>query len=288
MAQGPAKQKTVELSVARMQLGTARMRLIGTTPMFQNRMANKAMQTLLVGGRKKSTAERLTIKHDPLSEFRNSAEILNDGPTALGLRVTAVKAAMCTAAIETEGVNRSSTQRLLFMPGDHCALYGVPQLRMDIVRSADPKHTPDVRTRAFIPHWCAEVEINFVLPQMSGMTVANLLWNAGILVGVGDFRQEKGKGAFGSFRVISDDVQDDEWDELVETQGRRAQMEALASPDYANQETADLMAFYDQEVLNRSASPSFSSAKQKAEKAAIPPAKKPNGRRPSATNGRHV
>ena len=39
-------------------------------------------------------------------------------------------------------------------------------------------------------------------------SVVSLLCNAGILVGVGDFRQEKGKGAFGSFRVLGEGEKD--------------------------------------------------------------------------------
>ena len=56
-----------------------------------------------------------------------------DGPTVLGLRVTAVKAAMCQAAIETAGLTKTGAQRLLFMPGDVVPLYGIPQLRCDVV-----------------------------------------------------------------------------------------------------------------------------------------------------------
>lgn len=263
MARGPAKETTSELEIVPLQLVTTTLRIIGRTPMFHNRMANKAMQTLLVGGKRKSAADRLVIKHEPLSEYRNSAHIVDDGPTALGLPITAVKAAMSTAAIDTAGLFKSTTQRLLFMPGDYYALYGIPQLRMDVVRSADQNRTPDIRSRAFLPRWCAEVEIAFVSPQLSLRSVTTLLCNAGMLVGVGDFRQEKGKGAYGAFRVLGDQ-QDDEWDELVETQGREPQMEALADPEYANRETADLMAFYEQEVRSRAA---IAPLLRKAEKA---------------------
>ena len=74
-----------------------------------------------------------------------------------------------------------------------------------------------------------------------------------MLIGVGDFRQEKGKGAFGSFRVIGDGEQDDEWDDLVENHGRSAQEKALADPEFADQDTADLMEFWQTEVNRRAA-----------------------------------
>ncbi len=248
-----AKEVSAEISIVPLKRSTLKLRIIGTTPLFQNRMANKVKQGLLVGGGKKTKAERVNIKHEPLREFRDSAEIVPVGPTALGLRVVAVKAAMCTAALETPGLTKTSTQRLLFMPGDFFPLYGTPQLRMDVTRSADINRTPDVRTRAFLPKWGAEVKIQFIVPQFSVAGVVALLCNAGVLIGVGDFRQEKGKGAFGSFRVIGEGEKDAEWDDLIKNHGRKAQAAALDRPQYADRDTEDLMAFYETEVKRRAA-----------------------------------
>ena len=239
-----AKKAETEIQVPVLTQGAAKLRIVGTTPMFQNRIANKATHSLLVGSKKKTLAEKALIKHNPPEEYRNSAEKMLDGPTALGLRVVAVKAAMCTAALETAGITKTSSQRLLFMPGDLTPLYGIPQLRMDIVRSADINKTPDVRTRCFIPKWGAEIEIKYITPQLSIASVVALLCNAGVLVGVGDFRQEKGKGSFGSFRVLGEGQEDTEWDDLVTNHGRMAQLAALENPEFANADTAELMEFY--------------------------------------------
>ena len=247
------KKAETEIHVPVLTQGAAKLRIIGTTPMFQNRMANKATHSLLVGSKKKTLAEKALIKHNPPEEYRNSAEKMMDGPTALGLRVVAVKAAMCTAALETAGITKTSSQRLLFMPGDLTPLYGIPQLRMDIVRSADINKTPDVRTRCFIPKWGAEIEIKYITPQLSIASVVALLCNAGVLVGVGDFRQEKGKGSFGSFRVLGEGQEDDEWDDLVTNHGRIAQLAALENPEFANSDTVELMEFYEGEVKRRAA-----------------------------------
>lgn len=248
-----AQQETAEIKVTPLKRAVTRLRIIGTTPLFQNRMANKVKEQLLVGSRKKTKAERVEIKHNPLEEYRSSAEIMPAGPTALGLRVTAVKAAMCTAALETAGLTKSSAQRLIFMPGDFAPLYGTPQLRMDVVRSADINKTPDVRTRAFLPIWGAEIEVQYIVPQLSIASVVSLLCNAGVLVGVGDFRQEKGKGAFGSFRVIGEGEDDPEWTDLVENHGREAQMRALDEPEFADRDTADLMDYFFAETKRRAA-----------------------------------
>jgi len=228
------------------------IRIIGQTPMFMNRMAAKAKQQLLVGGRKKTTADKAKIKHDPLAEYRDSMERYpGDGPTRLAMRVVALKAAMCTAALETAGITKTSAQRLLFMPGDLVPLYGTPQLRMDVVRSADINRTPDVRTRAFLPRWGAEVRVQHILPQLPTSSVLTLAANAGILVGIGDFRQEKGKGAFGSFRVLGEGQQDDEWDDLIENHGATAQAKAIDDPEFADDDTAELMEYFGEEFARR-------------------------------------
>lgn len=248
-----AKNETAEIQVQPLKRATVKLRIVGQTPLFQNRMAAKAKQQLLVGGRKKTKADRVEIKHSPLEEYRSSAEILPDGPTALGLRVIAVKAAMATAALETAGLTKTSAQRLIFMPGDFTPLYGTPQLRMDVVRSADINRTPDVRTRAFLPRWGAEIEIQYIIPQLSAQSVVSLLCNAGVLVGVGDYRQEKGKGAFGSFRVLGEGEKDAEWDELVANHGRQSQELALETPVYADRDTEELMEYFFGEVRRRAA-----------------------------------
>lgn len=253
MAKAPKGKDTAEISVQPLKRASVRLRILGTTPLFQNRMANKVKFQLLVGGQKKGKADRAAIKHDPIQEYRDSAEILPDGPTALGLRVVAVKAAMATAALETPGLTKTSAQRLLFMPGDHVPLYGTPQLRMDVVRSADINRTPDVRTRCYLPKWGAEIDVQFIVPQLSISSVVSLLCNAGVLVGVGDYRQEKGKGAFGSFRVLGEGEDDDEWNDLVAHHGRDAQLAALQDPEYADKDTVDLMEFYEGEVRRRAA-----------------------------------
>lgn len=242
------KTETI-LNVATLQQAETTVKIIGTTPLIQNRMPAKVMQGLLVGTRKKTRAERLDLKHDPHSEFLDAAEIMEDGPTALGLRVVAVKTAMTEAALETAGVTKTSAQRLLFMPGDRVPLYGIPKLRMDVVRSADINHTPDIRSRPCLEQWGAELSIKFVTPQLSMQAVMTLLFNAGIVIGIGDGRQAKGKLGCGLFRVVSG--KDEEWDFLTSRCGRDAQMKALDNPEFYDKDSADLMAFWVEEYNRR-------------------------------------
>lgn len=246
------KAEVGELHIHALKRGNVTLRMIGQTPLYFNSMSAKAMRTLLVGGGKKTAAERKELKHDPEQEYRDSVYRLQGGPTLLGFPAPGVKGAMSTAALETAGITKTSVQRLIFLPEQHIKVWGTPYLKMDVVRSADINKTPDVRTRAFLPRWCAEVTIAYVTPTLTLQGIVSLLSNAGAIVGIGDFRQEKGRGSFGTFSVLGDD-HDDLWDELTTQEGRDAQQYALDNPQPADDVTRELMAFLNSERIRRAA-----------------------------------
>lgn len=239
------------LQIDALKQGRVTLKLIGTTGLYFNAMSAKAKRTLLIGGGKKTAAEKKELKHDPQAEYASSVYRLSSGPTLLGFPAPGVKAAMATAALETPGVTKSSVNRLIFLPEQKIKVWGTPYLRCDVVRSADMNRTPDIRTRAFLPRWCAEVDIAFVTPTLSVHSIVSLLANAGVVCGIGDFRQEKGKGSFGTFSVAGEDG-GSLWDDLM-TEGRDVQEAAMANPEPADDETAELLAILDEERIKRAA-----------------------------------
>lgn len=249
----PVKTDTT-LQIDALKQGRVTLRLIGQTPLYFNAMSAKAKRTLLIGGGKKTAAEKKDLKHDPEQEFRDSIYRMPQGDTLLGFPAPGIKGAMATAALETPGVTKTAVQRLVFMPEQKVRVWGRPYLKMDVVRSADMNKTPDIRTRAFLPRWCATVDIAFVTPTLSVHSVVSLLANAGVVCGIGDFRQEKGRGSYGTFTVHGDDMGEagDLWAELME-EGRAAQEAAMASPEMADEETAALMDLLADERTRRAA-----------------------------------
>lgn len=250
-----AIKKPETLQIDALKQGRITLRIIGTTPFYFNAMSAKTKRSLLIGGGKKTAAQKREIKHDPEQEFRDSIYRQEKGDTLLCFPAPGIKAAMATAALETAGVTKTSVQRLIFLPQQKVNIWGAPQLKMDTVRSADMNKTPDVRTRAFLPRWCSEVDIAFVTPTLSIHSIVSLLSNAGVVCGIGDFRQEKGKGSYGTFAVSgSEDMGDwqSEWDEITQ-EGRAAQTLAMQNPEFADQDTADLMEILEEERLMRAA-----------------------------------
>lgn len=248
------KETNETLQIDRVKRGRVKVRLIGQTPMYYNAMSVKAKRDLLIGGGKKTAAEKKNLKHNPEQEYRDSVYRMADGPTLLGFPAAAVKNAMATAALETPGVKKTSVQRLIFLPEQSIRIWGKPYLKMDVVRSADMNRTPDVRTRAFLPRWCAEVDIAFVTPALSVHSIVSLMANAGMIVGIGDFRQEKGRGSYGTFDVCGEQMGDAQaiWDEIT-AEGRAVQEAAMLDPECYDDATRELMQMLDDERGRRAA-----------------------------------
>ena len=245
----PAKKPDPEsFTINQIGMDSMLVRLVGTTPLYIHRMSAKAKRQLMIGGRKKTAAERLEIKHDPRAEFRDCmlVEELKHPHSAIWFPAMAIKSAMGTAALVVPGIRKTDVNRLVFLPADQIPIFGRPLLRMDVMRSSDINRTPDVRTRAFLPEWATELEIRFAKPALSREGVLTLLHNAGIVAGIGDSRQEKGKGSFGSFKIAEPE---DEISALLDVD---AQLEAVNNPQPHGVESAELLAEFDAEVASRS------------------------------------
>lgn len=238
-----------EINILAISQASVSLHVLGATPLVYNRMAEKARRELLLPRGRKSAADRAaTLKHNPIEEYRASVyRYTGDQPTRLCFPAPAFKGALATAALDLPGARKTQIGRLTWVAGTEVAIYGVPRLMMSVVRSADPNRTPDIRTRAVLPRWACKVTIHYVQPQLNAQSIANLLSAAGVLVGIGDFRQEKGKGSFGQFQIV--DAADAEWAEIVKTGGREAQDRALDQPEPYDAETAEQLEWFGAEIV---------------------------------------
>lgn len=241
-----------DIQIIEVQTSTLTVAIVGTTPLILNRLSEKARHELLLPAQKKTAADKAsTLKHQPISEFQASPVRLHDAdaPTLLAIPSTALKGAMRTAALDLPGAKKSQIGRLTYIAGEYIGIYGIPQVFSTVVRSADINRTPDVRTRCIVPKWAAVASITFVRPIMREQSIANLVAAAGITVGVGDFRPEKGAGNYGQFTVVGAD--DEQLLELMRTGGRDAQIAAMEDPQAYDQQTEELLAWFNVEVKRR-------------------------------------
>lgn len=242
------------LDIPMPQVGLLRARIIGTTPLILNRMSQKVWHELLAPkGRKTAADKAANLKHDPIQEFRASPYIIEDesSETLIGILPSSFKKAMGTAALDTPGAKKAQIGRLVYIvSGTYLEVYGIPRVFMSITRSADINKTPDVRTRAIIPEWAAEVSIRYNKQILQQQSIANLLAAAGMYSGVGDWRQEKGSGSYGSFQLVSEDNAAD-YERIVKQGGRKAQRNALENPIAFNRETEEMLEWFRSEVVVR-------------------------------------
>lgn len=246
------KAKTVEteISVNEVVEGEMTFCVLGTSPFICNRMSQKAWQELLAPQKKTAADKAANMKHDPLREFRDSPYRMAspEAPTVLAVLPSMFKQAMGTAALRLPGVRKTEILQLVNVQWENMPVYGVPKVFMAITRSADMNKTPDVRTRAILPEWACKLTVRYTKPIIREQAVANLLASAGRISGVGDWRQEKGSGSYGAFKLVSAD----DADFLRVTQmGRAAQQEALDNPQAHNDETDEMLAWFDVELRRR-------------------------------------
>jgi hypothetical protein len=243
------KQKETEIVIDEVKQGRVKIWLCGTSPLIFNSMSAKVRQELLYPkGRKTAAAKAQQMKHDPISEYRDSVYRLNgSNPTRLVFPTIGLKAAMSSAALEVPGAKKAQIGRLVRVEGEYMNVYGVPKMFMAVTRSADMNRTPDIRTRAIVPEWCCSAEVTFVMPTLNETAIARLVEMAGLVIGIGDFRQEKGKGNYGSFRLATEK----EVQHIIKGGAAKEQAAALEKPEMYNLETQQLWEWFDEERVKR-------------------------------------
>lgn len=244
-----------EVHIVSVDVGLADIVIRGTTPLIMNRLSEKVRQELLLPSPPKNRAERAQVlKHNPHEEFQAAAYRLRGGnaPTLLGMPAGAFKRAIADAAKDQPGSSGAQIGRLLYVSATEwqnlIPIYGEPQLYMAVVKQAGQTKAPDIRTRVIVPEWAAKIRIEFVTPNLRELPVMRLISAAGLTIGVGDNRPEKGHDSFGRWEIATGD---DQAEEIISIWGRNAQIAAMQSPTTYDDETEELLSWFDDEVKRR-------------------------------------
>jgi hypothetical protein len=231
--------------------GVIDVQVVGDMPLICNRLSEKARHELLFpAGRRNQVERAITLKHDPYEEYRQSPyRLADDADTAIGMVSAAFKKSIMAAALDLPGTNKAQMGRLVWVRGQYVPVFGVPQILLSAVRNSDQNHTPDIRSRAILPRWACSLTLEFVEPLITREAVVRCLAAAGLYIGVGDWRNEKGAGTFGSFRLVS--AMDAEFQDIVTTGRRSEQLAALNDPMPYDLETTELLGWFDTERVAR-------------------------------------
>lgn len=245
------EDKSSTLSIRPLKTERATFYVLGQSPLIYHRMSMKVIQELLYPARKRSQAELdVTLKHDPLTEYRESVYRFTSDKQATRLKFPSVafKKSVMEAALRVPGATKTEVGQLIWNQWADVEVFGKPQMYMCVTRMAGIGKAPDVRTRAILPRWATKIEFEYVVPQLNMNTLGNLLAAAGLLMGIGDGRQQKGTFSFGQFSIVSDDDPDLL---AVMKEGRAIQDDALENPSFWDDETESLFNWYLSEVSRR-------------------------------------
>jgi hypothetical protein len=227
--------------------------IIGTSPLILHRFSDKARRELLLGGRKKNVAElQTTLKHDPLAEYRECLyrNRKRDGLTLFHVPKGMVSRTLADVAVDIPGATKAAMDRLTSISTPTLFLFGVPKLFTTMARNSDMAKTPDVRTRPILEHWAVpSITIKYVSGMLTDRKVINLLSAAGSLVGIGDWRPQRKGGEYGAFRVCGDN--DPALRKIIAEGGFDAQQAAYNSPEYYDDETEELITWFNEQIAER-------------------------------------
>jgi hypothetical protein len=240
-----------EIIIEQMRVGVAQVYIKGLSPLIYNAMSEKVKQGLLMGSQRKTAADKAAaLRQYPVEEYRASVyRREGDGPTRLVFPAVAFKGAAVGVIrhIPNSGTSMTAMRQLLWVEGEMADVYGEPKLHMAVTKQAGMTGAPQMRTRAILPEWCCCVTVRYAMPMLNETTIARLLDSAGLLIGVGDFRQEKGKGNYGQFQVA--DKKD--CDAIIKAGGMKAQDKALENPTCYDTETTKMLEWYNEERKRR-------------------------------------
>jgi hypothetical protein len=250
-----SEQSQQAVSILRIDQVYLKARILFKTPLIMNRLPKKAREQLLIPPPPKNKAARQqTLKHDPIAEYRDSVYRCRDpeSPTLVHLPNGAFKKAMAQAAIDIPGATKAQIGRLVSITDPTVFLYGTPYLYSAVVRQAGINRAPDIRTRAIFPQAACEIRIGFIRQLINEGDLLCLLSAAGLITGIGDGRTEKGTFDFGAYDVMEPDSPDlAQWQSIVAKQGRKAQEAALETPEAYDEDTEELLAYFQAEMVRR-------------------------------------
>ena len=248
MKKATQAEATVEIMEMRFGKFTANLLIHN---LIQHRFSQKAIAELLLPSQKKNKAEQAaSLKHDPVAEFRSCLYISRDkkSPTLFHQPTGAFARAIADVALDIPGATKSRMQRLTSIATIDVHLYGLPRVFMRMVRNSGIDRTPDMRTRAIFPECCCTIDIQYEANLLKQNQILNLLAAAGMIVGIGDWRPQKG-GSYGTWELVSGS--DATFKSLQKSCGREAQMKALQRPVAFDAESEEILAWFNNETKRR-------------------------------------
>jgi len=191
------KMETI-ISLPNYEVTRVSIPIVNLTPLIMHKWSQKAITE--IEGKHKQVAKTAKGKRDFEAEFE--ATIYYDSDGDLCFPSIAFKKAMVRACSLTDGIPMTVARIAFFVCDEYVKLIKTtkPEMRVDPVRNSNGG--ADIRARAQINKWEANLSVEFNTAKVSADQIYNLVNIAGMAVGIGEWRPEKTGNTFGRFVLI--------------------------------------------------------------------------------------
>lgn len=174
-------------------------RIVGVSPLVQHQWAEKALRQM----REKHQGKKTKTRDIRNSEEEADAATYKDADGRPGIPAIAFKSALITAAHKDLGIEKTLVRKAIFtgcadpqevLPID----YERVEVREDLVRVG--AGAADLRYRPYFFGWSCAMSLQFEPTLIQMGDLLTLIDRAGLTVGIGEWRPEKG-GEYGRFKV---------------------------------------------------------------------------------------
>lgn len=177
-----------------------KIKVQGTAALIYHKWSEKAIR--MIEDKQQKKAKPAKEARNPEQEYKDS--FYYDSKGKIAIPIDWFKQAMVNACRLLPDIKMTLIRSAIFMHGDEDGLipvkYKVKEMRTDMVKIG--QGTSDIRYRGQLKGWEAELLISYNAGILSAEMVLNLLATAGMAIGVGEWRQERG-GNYGAFSIIN-------------------------------------------------------------------------------------
>ena len=203
-------KKAVTISLERLDVDTAEISIVGTSPLIVNAWSERAKEQIR---QKQQTRTRTTQRElkDPEQDFEDSRYQFADG-SGDGFPTLAFQRATVEAARMFPDVSMVELKQKLYFVADGVGTRGEPltrlhasepRIREDTVRIGNG--IADLRYRAEYEKWSCQLTVQFMPIQIDYPSILALV-DAGGMGGIGEWRPVH-NGIFGRYQVVEEEPQ---------------------------------------------------------------------------------
>ena len=207
--------ETVSVEIPQLKMETAVIHVVGDTPLIVHKWSEKAKKEIRDKQMKKASTKKEA--KDPVADFIDTLYWLDGEPeektqegfekalaagARFGFPATGFKQCAIMGAYRLGAdIKTTVAKAAIIIPCEYIEIKGkAVTMREDMVKVGGISKVADIRYRAQIEDWEADIPVKYVSSVLSLEQVINLFNLGGFACGVGEWRNEK-NGVFGSFHV---------------------------------------------------------------------------------------